>query len=496
MTRSSRSQPGTPPSASAVSLARVPLPLSFRGADAKRRRAQNPSLYEIGITGFRVRRPAAPRNDEYKCQSQNTSAGRPHRRAFLAGALAAAGASAFPKPLLGQGAPPRLVVVGGGFAGATAARMLKKLDGRLDVTLVEANPVFTSCPFSNEVIAGLRDIAAQRFGYERIAADGVTVALQAATGVDAQARNVTLANGMKLSYDRLVLAPGIDLRFDALPGYDEAAAARMPHAWKAGAQTELLRRQLEAMKDGGTVVMAVPALPYRCPPAPYERACLIAYYLKIKKPRSKIIVLDAKDTFSKQKLFEEAWKELYPNLEWVSLSSGGNPTGVDPATNTIMSDFDTYKADVANVIPPQKAGRIAELAGAADRTGWCPVDPVTFESRLVPNIHVLGDAAIAGAVPKSAYAANAAAKICAVAVARLVRGEKPEPEKFVNTCYSLAAPDYGFSIAGVYHPVSGQWLEVEGAGGISPIGAPAGFRREEAKLADGWFNTITAEIFG
>jgi sulfide dehydrogenase [flavocytochrome c] flavoprotein chain len=424
-------------------------------------------------------------------------AGLPSRRRFIAAAAVGASAATFPRALWAQGAAqPRVVVVGGGFGGATAARFLKRSDPRLDVTLVEPNPIFTSCPFSNEVIAGLRDIKAQYFGYDRVASDGVTIAHQNATGVDAGARTVTLGNSAVLRYDRLVLAPGIDLRFDALPGYNEAAAELMPHAWKAGAQTVLLRRQLEAMEDGGTVVMALPALPYRCPPAPYERASLIAYYLKTKKPRSKIIVLDAKDTFSKQRLFENAWKELYPNLEWISLSSGGNPTAVDAAAKTIMSDFDTYKADVANVIPPQKAGRIAELAGVADRTGWCPVDPVTFESLLVPGIHVVGDAAIAGAVPKSAFSANAAAKICAAAVAKLVRGEPPPQPKFVNTCYSVVAPDYGFSIAGVYQPVNGQWLEVEGAGGISPLNAPAAFRQQEVKLAYGWFNTITAEIFG
>jgi len=424
---------------------------------------------------------------------------RPSRRQFIAAAAAGAGGAALPRPLRAQGAQaaqPRIVVIGGGFGGATAARFLKRADPRLDVIVVEPNPTFTCCPFSNEVIAGLRDIGAQRFGYSRIAADGIAMVHQAAIGVDARARSVALGNGTSLRYDRLVLAPGIDLRFDALPGYDEAAAERMPHAWKAGEQTVLLRRQLAAMEDGGTVVMAVPALPYRCPPAPYERASLIAWYLKTKKPRSKIIMLDAKDTFSKQRLFENAWKELYPNLEWVSLSSGGNPTAVDVAAKTITSDFDTYKADVANVIPPQKAGRIAELAGAADRTGWCPIDPVTFESLLVPGIHVVGDAAIAGAVPKSAFAANAAAKVCAVAVAKLARGEPPAAPKFVNTCYSVVAPDYGFSIAGVYQPVNGQWLEVEGAGGVSPIAAPPALRREEAKLAYGWFNTITAEIFG
>jgi sulfide dehydrogenase [flavocytochrome c] flavoprotein chain len=420
----------------------------------------------------------------------------PNRRQFVAAAVAGAGACLLPRPLLAQDAQPRIVVIGGGFAGATAARFLKRADPRLDVALVEPNAIFSACPFSNEVIAGLRDMRAQLFGYDRIAGDGVAIVHQTATGVDGQARTVALGNGLKLNYDRLVLAPGSDPRFDALPGYDAAAAERMPHAWKAGAQTLLLRRQLEAMEDGGTVVMALPALPYRCPPASYERASLIAYYLKTKKPRSKLVVLDAKDTFSMQRLFENAWKELYPNLEWVPVSSGGNPTGVDVAAMTVSSDFDTYKADVANVIPPQKAGRIAELAGTADRTGWCPVDPVTFESHLVPNIHVLGDAAIAGAVPKSAFAGNAAAKICAAAVAKLVRGEPPTAPKFVNTCYSLAAPDYGFSVAGVYQPVHGQWLEVEGAGGISPVDAPAAFRSQEAKFAYGWFNTITSEIFG
>jgi sulfide dehydrogenase [flavocytochrome c] flavoprotein chain len=420
----------------------------------------------------------------------------PTRRQFVTAAAAGAVSSAFPCPLLAQGVQPRIVVIGGGFGGATAARFLKRTDPRLDVILVAPNAVFAACPFSNEVIAGLRDMREQLFGYDRIARDGVVVVRQAATAVDGEARSVTLDDGTKLTYDRLVLAPGSDLRFDALPGYDEAAAERMPHAWKAGDQTLLLRRQLEAMEDGETVVMTLPALPYRCPPASYERASLIAYYLKTRKPRSKLVVLDAKDTFSMQRLFENAWKELYPNLEWVPVSAGGNPIGVDAAAMTVSSDFDTYKAAVANVIPPQKAGRIAELAGAADRTGWCPVDPVTFESRLVSRIHVLGDSAIAGAVPKSAFAANAAAKICAAAVARLVRGEAPATPKFVNTCYSLVAPDYGFSIAGVYQPANGQWQEVEGAGGISPVDAPRTFRSQEAKFASGWFNTITSEIFG
>ena len=239
------------------------------------------------------------------------------------------------------------------------------------------------------------------------------------------------------------------------------------------------------MKDGGLVVMSAPANPFRCPPGPYERASLIAWYLKTKKPRSKLIVLDAKDAFSKQKLFQKAWAELYPGLlEWVPLSSGGKLVSVDPAALTLTTDFETYKADVANVIPPQRAGRIAELAGVADRSGWCPIDPVTFDSTLQPNIHVIGDAAIAGAMPKSAFAANAQAKVCAAAVAALLAGSRPQSPKLINTCYSLAAPEYGFSVAGVYQPADGKLADVEGAGGISPLDAPAATREEEALLAD------------
>jgi sulfide dehydrogenase [flavocytochrome c] flavoprotein subunit len=420
----------------------------------------------------------------------------PNRREFAAGVGASIAATMLPRPMLAQGAAPKIVVIGGGFAGLTAARMAKRYDKGLDLTVVEVNPTYTACPFSNDVIAGLRDIKEQQFGYGKVAGDGVTLAQTNATGIDATARTVTLASGSILNYDRLILAPGIELRFDALPGYDEAAAQRMPHAWKAGEQTMLLRRQIEAMEDGGVVVIVSPQNPYRCPPGPYERASLIAWYLKAKKPRSKVIILDAKDAFSKQRLFQNAWKQMYPNLEWVSLSMGGKVSSVDPATNTLSTDFDKIKAAVANVIPPQKAGRIAEIAGATDRSGWCPIDPVSFESKQVPNVHVIGDAAIAGAMPKSAFAANAQAKVCAVAVAKLARGEKPETPKLINTCYSLVAPDYGVSVAAIYHPVNGQLAEVAGSGGVSPVDAPPSERKEEAELADGWFHTITSEVFG
>jgi NADPH-dependent 2,4-dienoyl-CoA reductase/sulfur reductase-like enzyme len=418
------------------------------------------------------------------------------RRDLLTTAVAVASA-ALPIPAMSQGSAGRVVVVGGGFAGTTCARFIRRIDPRITVTLVEGSPVFIACPLSNAVIAGLRDLQAQQFGLDKVADDGVVLARAPAIGIDTQARFVTLTNNARVSYDRLVLAPGIDLRWDALPGYSEAASERMPHAWKAGEQTLLLRRQLEAMEDGGTVIISAPANPFRCPPGPYERASLIAYYLKTKKPKSKLILLDAKDAFSKQGLFQNAWKELYPGmLEWVPLSAGGKVTSVDVADMTLVTEFGKHKATVANVIPPQKAGRIAETAGAADRSGWCPVDPVTFESRQQPNIHVIGDAAIMGAMPKSAFAANAQAKVCAAAVAKLLGGSSPDQPKLINTCYSLVAPDYGISVAGVYRAADGQLKEVEGSGGVSPIDAPSSTRALEARLADGWFKTITEEVFG
>ncbi len=410
----------------------------------------------------------------------------------------AAGAAAlFPLPALAQGAGPKVVVIGGGFAGASAARFVKQENRASSVTLVEASPTFTACPFSNTVITGLRELGAQQFNYERVAAAGVTLALQSATAVDAQARTVTLGGGTQLPYDRLVMAPGIDLRFDGLPGYTEAAAQAMPHAWKAGEQTLLLRRQLEAMEDGGTVVIVAPANPFRCPPGPYERASLIAHYLKTRKPKSKVIILDAKDAFSKQRLFQNAWKELYPDhLEWVSLSQGGKVNSVDVTEKTLVTDFGRHKASVANVIPPQRAAAIAQSAGVADRSGWCPVDPVTFESKLVPNIHVIGDAAIMGAMPKSAFSANSQAKVCASAVATLLKGATPAEPRLINTCYSLVAPDYGITVAGVYKPTNGQLADIPGAGGVSPADAPRAARALEAQFADGWFKTITGEVFG
>jgi NADPH-dependent 2,4-dienoyl-CoA reductase/sulfur reductase-like enzyme len=327
----------------------------------------------------------------------------------------------------------------------------------------------------------------------------VTVIAQAATRVDPQARTVVLADGTSLPYDRLVLSPGIDMRFDALEGYDEAAAEKMPHAWKAGAQTLLLRRQLEAMDDGGVVALAIPATPYRCPPAPYERASLIAHYLKTRKPRSKVLILDAKDTIPQQQLFEHAWKAFYPGMiERIALSQGGRVVSVEIATNTLVTEFGNYNPQVANVIPPQKAGNIAKLAGAADNTGWCPIDPATFASKLVPNIHVIGDAIIGGSVPKSASAARAEGKSCAAIVASLIAGTPPESPTFEGICYNTVAPGYAFFLSGTYHPRDDLFAEIPGSGFTSPLNGHGldEVRKREADQAQAWFKTITVETFG
>ncbi len=404
------------------------------------------------------------------------------RRVVLAGALA------MPFVARAQGAGT-VVVVGGGFGGASCARALVAANPAVGVILIEAAETYVSCPYSNAVVAGLRELDAQRFdcaGFGGLQVQG------RATAIDPEKRVVRIG-GSTFPYDRLVLAPGVDMRFDALPGYTAAAAERFPHAWKAGPQTALLRAQLEAMPDGGTVLMSIPANPYRCPPGPYERASLIAHYLKTHKPRAKLLVLDAKDAFSKQKLFQAAWARFYPNLEWVALSNGGRVTGVDP-DGTLQTEFGAHTGDVVNVIPPQRAGAIAQVV--ADRTGWCPVDPVTFESRLVPGIHVIGDAALMGAMPKSAFAANAQAKVVAAAIVAMLAGQAPEEPRLINTCYSHVAPGYAISVAGVYRPVNGQLTDIEGAGGTSPLDAPDTQRAAEAEYADAWFRTITTEAFG
>jgi sulfide dehydrogenase [flavocytochrome c] flavoprotein subunit len=426
------------------------------------------------------------------------------RRDFLriAGAASAAGVLGH-APLaraakhMGSGSA-RVVIVGGGFGGATCAKYLRRLDPGIAVTLVEPSTKFITCPFSNMVLGGLRTMDSITHSFDALKMKhGVNVMHDTVTAIDAAGKKVTLKSGKTLSYDRLVVSPGIDFKYDTIEGYSEKATQAMPHAWKAGPQTLLLQKQLKAMKDGGTVVIAPPGNPFRCPPGPYERAGMIAHYLKEHKPKSKVLILDAKDAFSKQGLFLDGWKKVYGDMiEWVPGAKGGMVKAVDTRKMIVDTTLDKHKAAVVNLIPPQTAGKIALASGLADDKGWCPVDPRTFESKMHPGIHVIGDSSIAGALPKSGFAASSEAKMCAAAIVATLKGETPAENSLVNTCYSLIGPKYGISVAGVYKVTEKGITEVPGAGGVSPKEAPDSFRENEAKYTVGWYQSITADIWG
>lgn len=424
-----------------------------------------------------------------------------NRRNFIKGAGAAtatAGAAAgLGFPLIASGAASKVVVVGGGPAGAIAAKYVKKANKAIDVTLIEADEHYHTCFMSNEVLGGEREFSDLRFGYKGLAKHGVNVVKARATGVDHKKKMVTTDAGRKYKFDRLVLAPGIDIRWNKIENYDEAASKRMPHAWKAGAQTTLLQKQIEAMADGGTVIIAPPANPFRCPPGPYERACQIAHYLKKHKPKSKVLVIDAKDKFSKQGLFVQGWKDRYDGMiEWIAGSeTGGGVVSVHASKMSVSSELDDFAGDVINVIPPQKAGHIAQVSGCADDSGWCPVHLDTFESTIHPGVHIIGDASIATGLPKSGYAANSEAKVCAAAVVAALGGKSMGAPSYVNTCYSIVAPDYGISVAAVYRLAEDKSKINRVAGGLTPMDASDEMRRREVLYAHSWFENIVADTF-
>lgn len=421
-----------------------------------------------------------------------------NRRDFIklsSGSLIA-GATSLGIPNLALGSNKKVVVIGGGAGGAVAAKYIHQAGG-IDVTLIEANKEHYTCFMSNEVIGGGRDIKTIRHGYDNLKRHGINVVISKATGVDAESKIVTTASGDTFNYDRLVVSPGIDFKWGAIDGYDQAAAEKMPHAWKAGPQTTLLRKQLEAMDDGGLVILAPPGNPFRCPPGPYERTCQIAHYLKNHKPKSKILVLDAKDKFSKQGLFTQGWKARYDGMiDWVpAADTGGGVVSVDPDNMTVSTDFDEYKAAVVNFIPPQKAGSIAHTAGLTDESGWCPVDLGTFESKMHKGIYVIGDASIATGMPKSGYAANSQAKVCAAAVLAALNDDEMVDPSYVNTCYSLVAPDYGISVAAVYRLAADRSKIEKVAGGLTPSDASADALEREVQYAYSWYDNMVADMF-
>lgn len=403
------------------------------------------------------------------------------------------------KPL----ASAHVVIIGGGFGGATAAKTIKKLDPAIRVTLIEPKTHYITCPGSNWVLGGLKSINTLSFNYKTLTDRyGINLVHDFVINIAPKQHTVTLSNQQKISYDRLIVAPGIDFRWESIEGHDQSSSHLIPHAWKAGDQTSLLKNQIQSMHDGGTVVICAPPNPFRCPPGPYERASLIAHYLKTHKPRSKLLILDPKSQFSKQALFMATWEKNYSFdtdkslIEWISIPD--NPViKIDVKNKVVETDFgDKFSADVLNYIPAQKAGNIAQMAGLTDNSGWCPVNHNNSESTLYPDIHVIGDASIHSPIPKSAFAANSEAKVCAFAVVSLLNNIEPSEPTWINTCYSLISPDQGISIAMVYKlDKQGKVIKVEGAGGVT-----ANTRDKtlslEAKYANEWFNSITEDSFG
>jgi len=387
-------------------------------------------------------------------------------------------------------------VVGGGAGGATAAHFLKKDAPNIDVTLIETNPIYNSSFFSNLYLGGLRQIESLNHGYQGLKALGIKVVQGTATDVDSAGKTVKVG-GRTFPYDKLVLSPGIDMKFDSVPGYSREAALVMPHAYNTALDGKrLLKRQLDAMRDGGVVVIVTPNNPYRCPPGPYERACMIAHYLKTRKPKSKLIILDPKKSFSKQALFTEAFDKYYKDIIELNLTTEIDDfavTSVDPKTKEIVTKAGKkVKADVANIIPQQRAGEIAHKAGAA-KGDWVPIDPDSFSAKEVKDVYVLGDASVAVEMPKSAFSANSQAKVVAADIAAELTKKEKFPARYRNTCWSLLAPDDDVKIGANYTPKDGK-LDPSGSF-VSQRGEAADVRKQNYAESVAWYDSIISEMF-
>lgn len=424
------------------------------------------------------------------------------RRSFGA-LIGATGATLANPALLRAQTAGRLVIIGGGFGGASAARFARMTYPDVAVTLVEPWPTFVTCPYGNLILGGKRTLPEITHSYDGLRARGVDVVQDRAADIDPVAKTVTLESGSVLEYDKLIVSPGIGLRWGAIEGYDESAAQVFPHAWMGGdgSQISMLRAQLEAMPQGGVVGISIPGNPFRCPPGPYERISMIAHYLKTANPTAKILAFDAKEAFSKQGLFEDAWGELYGDMiEWIPASGDGMITRVDVENKLFVSDFgEEHRVDVGNVIAPQYAASIARDTGLADDSGWVPVNPVTFEATAAADVHVIGDANIASPLPKSGFIANSTSKTAvAAALADVTGTAAPTDPVYFNTCYSHGGEDYSFSVVGVFRATEEGFAESPDSGGTSPRGPLAELaenRRLEAGYADAWYDSITRDMF-
>ncbi len=421
-----------------------------------------------------------------------------HRRTFVAGTAATAGLMTLGAPaVLGQ-TKPKVVIIGGGPGGATAAKYIARdSKGEIEVTLVEPAKQFITCFHSNLYLGGFKPMDAITHGYDKLAsAYGIKMVHQMAAAIDRDKKQVRLADGSTLPYDRLVLSPGIDLKYDSVPGWGKEHEETMPHAWKAGPQTVLLKQRLDAVPDGGVIVMIAPDNPYRCPPGPYERVSMMAHALKTAgKTKAKIVIIDPKKTFSKQGLFQEGWEKHFPGMvEWLGPDIHSGLKSVDPKTNTVETGFEVYKnCALVNVIPKQTAGKIALDAGLANASGFCPIDPANMRSASDANISILGDSSIAGDMPKSAFSANSQAKVAAL----MVRGELTKspvfPARYANTCWSLITTDDTVKVGGRYEAKDGKIAAVETF--VSKTGETPQLRKETQAENIGWYSGITADMF-
>jgi NADPH-dependent 2,4-dienoyl-CoA reductase/sulfur reductase-like enzyme len=417
-----------------------------------------------------------------------------NRRTFLGTAAAVSATLAMPMIARAQAAP-RVVVVGGGAGGATAAKYIARdSNGAIDVTLIEPSRSYYTCFFSNLYIGGFQDYDDLGHGYGTLASSyGINVVHDWATGVDRDAKTVRLAGGASVPYDRLVLSPGIDFVDDSVPGWSVAAQDAMPHAYKGGTQPQLLKAQIEAMPEGGTFAMVAPPNPYRCPPGPYERISMVAHILKNTNPTAKILIADPKASFSKQALFEDGWQRHYSGMiTRIGPDFGGDIVEVDPAAMTLTIDGVVENVDVCNVIPAQQAGRIVHEAGITDGD-WAPVSAYDLSSRMDENIHVLGDAAAQGAMPKSGFSANSQAKVAANAIVAALTDGRAFPPRFSNTCWSLIETEDGVKVGATYE-ASDEGI-VSTSSFISEIGESAETRAETYRESLGWYDAIVEDMF-
>ncbi|MGB7432806.1 MAG: NAD(P)/FAD-dependent oxidoreductase [Ahrensia sp.] len=418
-----------------------------------------------------------------------------NRRLFIGTGVAAAATLSAPAVFAAGHGKPRVVVVGGGAGGATAARYIAKdSKGEIDVTLIEPSREYYTCFFSNLYLGGFKEMDDLGHSYGKIAAGGVNVVHDWAIGVDRAAKTVSLAGGGTVPYDKLILSPGIDFVDGAVQGWDLSAQNAMPHAYKGGSQTELLKAQIAAMPEGGVFAMVAPPNPYRCPPGPYERVSMVAHYLKQNNPTAKIIVADPKENFSKMALFQEGWAKHYDGMiDWVGPDFGGGNVVVDASAMTVSIDGEVTKVDVCNVIPAMKAGRIAELAGVTDGN-WAPVNAADMSTKADPDVYVLGDASQQGDMPKSGFSANSQAKVCANAVRGALTGSKVFPAKFSNTCWSLIDTNDGVKVGATYEATDEKIAKVDGF--ISATGESEDLRKATYEESEGWYSGIVADMFG